>query len=1820
MSSTDDPADILSNLPSMSGTGTRRPPGDAVEAVIAALDDADIALEADDDSVTLLPDSGTEAIEMIEAEPILGGESQLEGAVDPVDLVRRRAKNESYREQIAQIERQLEGGQGDARAAALQHEIAVLKEQSSDEETDAALSYAAALAADPALRPNLWALRRLYYRRGMWPSLLRLLDIEAESAGSARERAELLVEKGHLLEDKLGDIDDAVECYRRAHALDVEALAPIAALEKVLIRKSGESTLTGGATRPSEELLAVYRALVSATKDPGRKVALLIEQARIEEIPTVDDKTGKPTADVSAALNHLHDAYDAGVDQLRVIDEIIRITAAAGRYADCLTALDVRAEILEMQAENASQPRKQHLIDQMVAIRRWQASLAKERVGNLDLAWQYLEKAREKSPADPLLFPDLLTVAEAQGQTEQVLSLLLERERELRIQRPEDAPPPIGLWLKQLVFLRQIGHTDDANQLEARIFGVAPSHVLLPVLRRRRALEQGDFSALATLFETEAEQTQNEKAAFDWAWACEALLAAADCAVQAGDLSRAEALLLRAESVLPKAGPETVPMRQLLDEQFEEVYVRSGREGLLVKLFERRLTDGVADETEAKLLREDLCELYSSALKSPDHAKPHREVLDQTATGDLRLLRQQVLRARFRGDLAEEEASLSSWVQACGKKTAPPIGDLLRWAELATKLGKNEQAIAVYDQVLTAQPGHSQALEELERLLLAQGKKEELSQLLRQQIERLSQQTGKHNDRAEQALHARLIDLIESELNLPDQASSLRKAVLQRVPGHLPSLFALAHHHRQSDDAAKLQTILSQLGEHAPTGTLRGEALLRLAELREDQGGKPQDVDALYERALQELPLPSLAGTHAAFGRYKAAMQQRQPEKLPEIFSNLQDSLPTEDPASRETAALLCEEGAGQLLLSPSPTDTSLTQADTQLHKTGVELSAVGNAISTETKVQLAVTRLLVNQRREDAKTQGDALVDLAELLLAQNDPGGRKIAGEFLVSAALAKTLYDDEPSRLSEAVRRLLLAYRALGDEPLVVVPLSDMLSDVALLEQVAHLPEVVSVLRARQAFCPEDETADRITWILLEAEALLVRSSADDTDETMAAKFRQAAAEAAFRALQLSPNSLPALALLRQATRPNDVEMDPLRVDPLAPESAARLRAYAQYTLRMASLLSDQAHRADLFTEAGQLLSRLGDIDGAAASLRAALEGRPFDENVLSELFALLNRRSEQTGDSGPLLETLDFRLSQVAFTEEEKAADQRWRAQLLSQRAALHLLSHQNTLAVADLESLLVLAPDHALSHRRLAALRAEHGDIAAAAAHYEHLLGLSKNQAEQFRLHQTLAELLFEHWPDKAAQHLEAALKQKLVSGAEPTVEQAQECVQLQRRLLRIKLRQGDKPHAYKTLKSMASEVPTGPEFSVLREQVLLEVAGVFERDLGDHVAAVLHLERLLEEQPLAVVALEKLWTLRVGSGETAKGTTVLHRARDEARKQIAAFSDVDQPLLPLPFAVLERVFAWQQLDVVHSLASQAAAQVNRVLSVEAKMPPPPTPRFPERSVGPPLRSLAFSSDTRNIILDMWQEVWETGTKLLGPDPAQLCQNPKDRLNAKKLPPNWAAVDSLAQRFGLGNTDLSIAYSLVVGKEREMCEALGPLLICGGAYAEPPSAWSQSQWFRLIRKLALLPDRLGALDCPPTDLLLFFAACCQLVGVSLPTLSQTERAKLDEKVRSLDRAIARRERSGLKNLSSRMQDLAGDSGKALLLEWQRLILRGSAFLATAITGNLAAAFDELKARLDADDEHDNRTARRLLVWSVSAELVELRRELGLTEKE
>ena len=1851
MASTDSSPDLMKHSdsePASKGAVRSGAPDDP-DAVIAALDEAEVAFDADADVIGRRPDSSADVIEILDAEPILSEDEGLAGAPDPVDLITRRARNETPRDRAAFYERERQDESRKQHAAVLQHELAVHAERSISDEGDVARAYAAAMASDPSLRPNLWALRRIFYKRSLWPSLLKLLDTEASSASTKRERAEAWTEKGHILEDLLGEVDHAIVCYRTAHELDRAALAPLAALEKLLARQAGPAGASG---RPSEELLTVYRELASATREPGRRVALLIEQARIEEEHNraTEQSSGTP-ADLDRVLSYLHDAYDVGIDQGRVIDEIVRITAASGRIPDCLAALEVRAEILEMQAQQASTQRRPVLIDQVVAIRRWQASLARDRLGNPDLAWQYLDKAQQKSPGDPLIMPDLIAMAESQGRHAELALLLSQREDQLRISRGTEGPPPIGLWFKRALALRSAGQDAEANELEQRIATYAPAHLLLMLGRQRRALRAQDLTGLAQLLRDEAQlavhglATETGEPQSDHLWAVEALLLSADLSLRTGDLKRSQETLVAAAQLVDTAAPvsdQTVALRQLLQSANENLRQRGRRFAELAALYEQRLSSARAGEgaslaQESQRLREALVDLYGELLGEPAKALAALQPLLAAAPEDLRLWRRAAVLARRSGDAAQEAAALSAIAGLDPKLNlgGPRPWDLLRRAEL---LAVDDQATAVelYQEILRQRPGEPQALEPMERLLLAADKRGELVALWQKQAEvaaaALPRGDQGKSDAAQRLLHlqVKLAELLQSDPEQAGQAAAVYRAILAQRPGYGPALRGLVRQYRRQHDMPKLLTALEQLAEALPTGGARADVLLRLGELREElQPHRPVEVDEAYAQALQTLPVPSTAAAHAALGRLRALMQKRSYGALGEVFDGLLDSLLPEEPLARVMTALFTEERAF-LTTQGSTSSSVLERTEAQLTKARSSLAGEPpGAAYPEAVAMLELGRLRVAQKREDGKQQGAVLAALAQHLGTLGDSEPKAVLGELWLRAGLLGTLNEDEPAQQVEAARRLIQAYRLLGDVPQVIVPLCDLLADPALAEQLARVPEILPALRARLNLCPPGEVADRLQWILLEAEVWLLQATETqgvEIDATSRATFCHNAALAALRALELAPRSVMALLLLRQATVPTEAEMD--RDQPLDPEAAARVHAYALYTLRLAGELSEDEERAELYSEAAQLLLRLGETDGAAAALRTVLECRPLDAAALAELHPLLTRRAEETGDPGPLLELLNFRLAlPVSESGDEimQRSEQALRVTLLAQRAGLSRQSGQDLEAESDLTALLKLEPEHAQAHRWLAELRGQYGDAEAAIYHYERFLALDAKPAERQAAHAAVARLLAKAAPERAAFHVQKAIEfgqryRALRGGEVDTLEEVHAQGEQYRWLSALQLQLGQPTEAAATLRELLDRLPTAPAFGGERQQVSLELAEVLEKHTQNPGAALAVVEQVLKEIPLALPALERLIELARLVGDVARPPVVFGRAAAEARKLAAAMASPEVPLDPTPFQALSLIFKWHRFNDLYSLAHQAESAV--MVAVGQPAPAvavaPSALKVPSRSVGPPLRTVAFAAEARGVLAELWSEVADSANRILGPELGSLGVQARERLNTKDVPTTWSTVDQLANRFGLGSGGMTLSYGLFMGRDKELCQIAGNNLVCGSSFTGPLPTIPPALFFRLVRRLALLPDRLGPLDGDVQELLLFIASLCAMAQVPGPALSAELRSRLEERNRALDRVISRKERSGLKALAHRLGPLAGSEGNQFIVGWQQAVLLGSAQLALAITGNLAAALEDLGVSLRDGSAAAVRTARALCAFSVSAELSSLRRELGLSE--
>ena len=214
-----------------------------------------------------------------------------------------------------------------AQRSAILYGIAELEESLIGDQPAAARSHLASYNARSTFRPPLDALVRLYRRRASFSNLGKLLEAQARTAPTARDRADALVLRGELAEDALGDRDAAVASYQAAVAADPTHALGWANLERAALVR-GEA---------SERAVAVAQ-LARLTADPARRAALLFELVEIH--------TSRATPEaLTEALRCLHEAATIESVRWRALVGVERLALRLGRLDDAARAMESRANL-----------------------------------------------------------------------------------------------------------------------------------------------------------------------------------------------------------------------------------------------------------------------------------------------------------------------------------------------------------------------------------------------------------------------------------------------------------------------------------------------------------------------------------------------------------------------------------------------------------------------------------------------------------------------------------------------------------------------------------------------------------------------------------------------------------------------------------------------------------------------------------------------------------------------------------------------------------------------------------------------------------------------------------------------------------------------------------------------------------------------------------------------------------------------------------------------------------------------------------------------------------------------------------------------------------------------------------------------------------------------------------------------------------------------------------------------------------------------------------------------------------------------------------
>jgi len=459
-----------------------------------------------------------------------------------------------------------------------------------------------AFAAAPSFTAALWCLRGQLERAGQWQELADAYQTAetavaasgAEAAGgpAATARAEMLVARGRLLEDRLGRDADAIASYRAALAAAPDDTGALLAL-----------LLAGLRTKDPGSVAVALEGLARRADDPARRAALNVDEAR----------AGRDVADGAAyALGTLEAELGRSDDGAAIGTLLAEVETFTGPSAPAEVAARALAQLARRAAPGAPAF--------AVGLLRERARLL-ARAGDSEAALEALDEAGRLDPTHPLVSAERITLGERLGRGDAVDALAREL---VAAAGSDDAAVDLALSAAG-VALRAGRDAAGGACLEAP--GVAARRGARADLRAFElalAIRRRDGVAVAS---TVAAQADTGGAGADDARARANALAAAGAIRQwaIGDAPGAEELWRRALALAPAHGPALEALVALLG---------GGRAAEAADLLEVALEAGAGAALET-WARTTLVSIYADELGEPARALPHQRRLVAAAPDDV---------------------------------------------------------------------------------------------------------------------------------------------------------------------------------------------------------------------------------------------------------------------------------------------------------------------------------------------------------------------------------------------------------------------------------------------------------------------------------------------------------------------------------------------------------------------------------------------------------------------------------------------------------------------------------------------------------------------------------------------------------------------------------------------------------------------------------------------------------------------------------------------------------------------------------------------------------------------------------------------------------------------------------------------------------------------------------------------------------------------------------------------------------------------------------------------------------------------------------
>jgi len=899
---------------------------------------------------------------------------------------------------LAGLRAEAEASNEASQKAALHHEIGVIHEELGNDPA-AVKEYLAAFNQDPAFRPPLFALTRIFERRRSFANLSRLYDAEAKSAPNDQDRASATIDQAVLTAVHSGDRAAALSLFSTAHELDPTSLDAALMLE-VEARGATDADLTARA----------LMARAERAQDPVLKSLLYTELAW--------DQAER--GELDQGFETIRHAIALPQGRYRALVQMERLARAHGRSEDLIPALEGQAvlALAAARGEDRGQGSGAFSVQRFSTEAKAGAEAAallyeasRLRIGAHDDAAgaaHSLAQALAIRPDDVLLHQAHLLACELAGDLESAAAeahRLLEHGAEGRF--------GASLHFRLAEIAQASGDVAGATAALGTALAADPGSAAVVAMLDDLLLDTGNHPARVAALEARGANTDLPNEARVQALWRAAQIAAEDL----HDFRRARGYYDKAVSL---ADDKVAVLRELYGAAMRHGNWEAARDALRIL----RLLP--VDEEERSVLWYDLHHVLRYELGDIEAADATlSEAIDVEACVSWApdLLRIHAARSGDSKLLCHAHLALAK--RAVEDETA--AAHLSAAARSSLRAGEEDAAMTHLRAALGRSPGHRYAVALLEEILIARGEAEEAVALLREAAEA---QAGARAAELNLLLAGAAAEASED----PALAAKTYEQAADQDPTSLAPLLALRRLAIRNGDDALLLRAREGLSERELGISEPGWATLELAEHYDLVADKPELAESRYRAALDGATVATSAAAaltlapaadvdaKARIEAFKKLLDvaQEGPARIGLLRAIAAEGLhkKADAPAAEEAAAGLGERasadvvGAWGRILSAGSDGTRLAE------RADAWVALAGAAEDPETRAELVLVGL-----RAKLVAQGDDAVDDA-FLLAQEI--GAATPDAAASGVALDETLAagDDAEARVEALSARLLHA----------------------------------------------------------------------------------------------------------------------------------------------------------------------------------------------------------------------------------------------------------------------------------------------------------------------------------------------------------------------------------------------------------------------------------------------------------------------------------------------------------------------------------------------------------------------------------------------------------------------------------------------------------------------------------------------------------------------------------------------------------------------------------------------------------------------------